>query len=53
MREAVLVAEDAGELAERIAGLVRIGFDRVYLHHVGKDQDALPPARRSASCSRG
>ena len=39
MREAVLVAEDAGELADRIAALARIGFDRVYLHHVGKDQD--------------
>lgn len=39
MRDAVLVAQDAGELAERIAELVRCGFGRVYLHHVGKDQE--------------
>ena len=39
MRKAVLVAHDAAELAERIADLVRIGFDRVYIHHVGKDQE--------------
>ena len=39
MRKAVLVAQDAGELAARIADLVRIGFDRVYIHHVGKDQE--------------
>ena len=38
MREAVLVAHDASELAARIADLARIGFDRVYIHHVGKDQ---------------
>ena len=39
IREAVLISADAGELAHRIAGLVRIGFDRVYIHHVGKDQE--------------
>ncbi len=39
MRDAVLVGQDAGELAERIAELVRCGFGRVYLHHVGKDQE--------------
>ena len=39
MRDAVLVGHDVGELAERIAELVRCGFGRVYLHHVGKDQD--------------
>lgn len=56
LRQAVLVDADAASLAERIAELVRIGFDRVYLHHVGKDQDAylaraeseLLPALRSA-----
>ena len=57
LREAVLVAHDAGALADRIADLARIGFDRVYLHHVGKDQQRfldraaaeLLPAIRKAS----
>lgn len=38
LRRAVLVDSDAATLADRIAELVGIGFDRVYLHHVGKDQ---------------
>ncbi|WP_344739497.1 TIGR03885 family FMN-dependent LLM class oxidoreductase [Microbacterium awajiense] len=38
LRETVLVDHDPASLAERVAGLVRIGFDRVYLHHVGQDQ---------------
>ena len=41
LRKAVLVDSDAAALAERITELVRIGFDRVYLHHVGKDQNAF------------
>lgn len=41
LREAVLIDADASSLAERIAELVRLGFDRVYLHHVGKDQTAF------------
>lgn len=41
LRKAVLVDADAASLADRIAELVAIGFDRVYLHHVGKDQDAF------------
>lgn len=56
LREAVLVDADAGSLAQRVAELVGIGFDRVYLHHVGKDQETfltrageelLPALRRS------
>lgn len=43
LRQAVLIDPDAAALAERIAELVRLGFDRVYLHHVGKDQDAFLP----------
>lgn len=39
LRKAVLVDADASALAQRIAELVGIGFDRVYLHHVGKDQE--------------
>ncbi|QKJ18557.1 TIGR03885 family FMN-dependent LLM class oxidoreductase [Microbacterium hominis] len=38
LRRAVLVDDDPVALAERVAGLVRLGFDRVYLHHVGRDQ---------------
>lgn len=41
LRTAVLVDADAASLAERIAQLAGLGFDRVYLHHVGKDQDAF------------
>jgi coenzyme F420-dependent glucose-6-phosphate dehydrogenase len=39
LRKAVLIDPDAAALAERIAELAAIGFDRVYLHHVGKNQD--------------
>lgn len=38
LRKSVLVDDDASSLADRIADLVRIGFDRVYLHHVGTEQ---------------
>ncbi|MBT2486023.1 MULTISPECIES: TIGR03885 family FMN-dependent LLM class oxidoreductase [unclassified Microbacterium] len=38
LRSAVLIDHDASSLAERIAELVQIGFDRVYLHHVGTEQ---------------
>jgi probable non-F420 flavinoid oxidoreductase len=41
LRRAVLVDHDAVSLAERVADLVRIGFDRVYLHHVGRDQSGF------------
>lgn len=41
LRKGALVAADAGELAERIAELVAVGFDRVYLHGVGTDQEAF------------
>lgn len=56
LRKAVLIDADAGSLAQRVAELVAIGFDRVYLHHVGKDQETfltrtgeelLPALRRS------
>jgi coenzyme F420-dependent glucose-6-phosphate dehydrogenase len=56
LREAVLVAHDPLDLARRIADLVRLGFDRVYIHHVGRDQrgylaaagDSILPALRDA-----
>ncbi|GAB3602880.1 TIGR03885 family FMN-dependent LLM class oxidoreductase [Microbacterium aureliae] len=56
LREAVLVDDDPAALAERIAERVALGFDRVFVHHVGKDQrpyldaarEVLVPALRSA-----
>jgi coenzyme F420-dependent glucose-6-phosphate dehydrogenase len=38
LRKTVLIDGDVTSLAGRIAELVKIGFDRVYLHHVGIDQ---------------
>ncbi|MCT2225739.1 TIGR03885 family FMN-dependent LLM class oxidoreductase [Microbacterium paraoxydans] len=38
LRRAVLVDHDARSLAGRLAELVGIGFDRIYLHHVGREQ---------------
>jgi len=38
LRRGALVATDAGELADEIAALVGLGFDRVYLHGIGTDQ---------------
>jgi hypothetical protein len=36
--EAVRVSADLGQHAEWIAEYVDLGFDQVYLHHVGKEQ---------------
>lgn len=47
LRSAVLVAHDARDLARRVADLAAIGFDRVYLHHVGQDQSAFLAAAES------
>jgi probable non-F420 flavinoid oxidoreductase len=47
LREAVFVSSDAEELTGRIAELVSIGFDRVYLHHVGQSNDAFLAAAAS------
>ena len=41
LREGALVSADAGDLAERIAGLADLGFDRVYLHGISTDQIAF------------
>lgn len=40
LRQAVVVAHSVDDLADRIAALAS-GYDQVYLHHVGKDQDAF------------
>ncbi|MDN3494906.1 TIGR03885 family FMN-dependent LLM class oxidoreductase [Planococcus sp. APC 4015] len=57
LRRGALVSDDPEALADRIAGLAAIGFDRVYLHGVDTDQvgflrraeRSLLPALRRAS----
>ncbi|MFD7310472.1 TIGR03885 family FMN-dependent LLM class oxidoreductase [Promicromonospora sp. NPDC059942] len=41
VRRAVLVSADLGELTGRLAELRDAGADRLYLHHVGRRQDAF------------
>lgn len=41
VHDAVLVSDDVDEIVDRVADLVRIGFDEVYLHHVGTEQTAF------------
>ena len=38
VRRAVLVSADPARHAEWLAGLIDLGFDEVYLHHVGQEQ---------------
>lgn len=57
LRDAVLVDHDPVSLAQRIAELAGLGFDRVYVHHVGREQsyfldaagDSILPALRQAA----
>jgi hypothetical protein len=35
----ILVSADLGRHAEHLTELAELGFDRVYLHHVGTEQD--------------
>ncbi|MFD2792240.1 TIGR03885 family FMN-dependent LLM class oxidoreductase [Promicromonospora vindobonensis] len=44
VRRAVLVSADLGELTARLAALRDAGADRLYLHHVGRRQDAFVEA---------
>ncbi|MFD7025577.1 TIGR03885 family FMN-dependent LLM class oxidoreductase [Promicromonospora sukumoe] len=44
VRRAVLVSADLGELTGRLAELRDAGADRLYLHHVGRRQDAFVEA---------
>ncbi len=56
LRRGALVASDVGALADDIAELVGLGFDRVYVHGISADQESfldraerdLLPALRSA-----
>lgn len=41
VREAVLVSCDLGWFAGRLRELADLGFDRLYLHHVGQEQDGF------------
>ncbi len=41
LRRGALIAHDAGELADRIASLVALGFDRAYIHGIGPDQSSF------------
>jgi probable non-F420 flavinoid oxidoreductase len=41
VRGAVQVSADLGEHRERLAQLASLGFDDLYLHHVGQDQEAF------------
>ncbi len=41
VHQAVLVSADLGALTARIAELAALGFDEVYLHHVGQEQEAF------------
>jgi probable non-F420 flavinoid oxidoreductase len=38
VREAVLISDDARQLAATLAGYAELGFDAIYLHEVGRDQ---------------
>jgi probable non-F420 flavinoid oxidoreductase len=41
VRECVLVSSDLGWFRDRLFELASLGFDRVYLHHVGQEQRAF------------
>lgn len=38
VKDVVVVEADLGRLTERLRDVVAIGFDRVYVHHVGQEQ---------------
>ncbi|OCG75981.1 TIGR03885 family FMN-dependent LLM class oxidoreductase [Microbacterium sediminis] len=52
LRGAVIVAHDPDDLAERVGELAAIGFDRVYLHHVGQEQSGFLAAAETAILPR-
>jgi probable non-F420 flavinoid oxidoreductase len=39
VEQAVQISNDPGEHADRLNALVELGFDEIYLHHVGQTQD--------------
>jgi len=38
MRDAVLISSEPGRHVDWLAGLAELGFDEIYLHHVGQEQ---------------
>lgn len=44
IRDCVLVSSDLGQLTSWLNELVEIGFDEVYLHHVGQEQEGFVEA---------
>jgi probable non-F420 flavinoid oxidoreductase len=44
MRDSLPVSSDLGVHAEHIAGLIDLGFDEIYLHHVGRSQQGFVEA---------
>jgi probable non-F420 flavinoid oxidoreductase len=41
MRDAVFISSDPGRHVEWLTGLAELGFDEIYLHHVGQEQRAF------------
>jgi probable non-F420 flavinoid oxidoreductase len=41
MRDAVLISSDPNRHVEWLTGLAELGFDEIYLHHVGQEQRAF------------
>jgi hypothetical protein len=41
VRSTVNISADLGRHADWLDGYARLGFDRIYLHHVGQQQDAF------------
>jgi len=39
VRKIVLVSSDLGQHTQWLHDLIELGFDEVYLHHVGKEQE--------------
>lgn len=44
VRDVVMVSADLARHTQYLADLIDVGFDRVYLHHVGQQQDAFVDA---------
>jgi hypothetical protein len=44
LRDAVLVSADLARHAARLSELAELGFDELYLHHVGREQRAFVEA---------
>jgi hypothetical protein len=41
VRRSVLVSSDSARLTDELHALISLGFDEVYLHHVGQEQAAF------------